>query len=239
MKRNYSISVAMATYNGELYIEDQLRSILIQLENDDEVVVSDDGSTDKTLSIIESFNDPRIKVIAGPKRGVKQNFANAIHNCKGKYIFLSDQDDLWMKNKLIEVLKIFERCRCVCVIHDCLVFDSETKKIVYDSFYKYRKSKNGILKNLYRNSFIGCCMAFDSSIKDFILPIPDDISMHDQWIGLICESRGNVYFSEKRLIKYRRHCNNVSNLSHDSWKCMILNRLKMAKRLFLRLVFYL
>ena len=77
----------MATYNGEKYIKEQLESILLQLENQDEVIVSDDGSTDHTLKIIESLNDQRIKILKGPRNGVKQNFAHALSFCKGKYIF--------------------------------------------------------------------------------------------------------------------------------------------------------
>ena len=84
MNRNYSISVAIATYNGEKYIKEQLESILKQLNKNDEIIISDDGSADKTIEIAKSFNDKRIKIINGPKNGVKQNFANAIKNCNGK-----------------------------------------------------------------------------------------------------------------------------------------------------------
>ncbi len=108
MKRDYFISVAMATYNGEKYIKEQLESILLQLENQDEVIVSDDGSTDHTLKIIESLNDQRIKILKGPRNGVKQNFAHALSFCKGKYIFLSDQDDIWLENKVKHLLTCFE-----------------------------------------------------------------------------------------------------------------------------------
>ncbi len=230
MNRNYSISVAIATYNGEKYIKEQLESILKQLNKNDEIIISDDGSADKTIEIAKSFNDKRIKIINGPKNGVKQNFANAIKNCNGKYIFLSDQDDMWLDNKVNEVLKAFEKNKCSLVIHDAYITDSKLN-IVEESFFKYRKSKSGILKNIWKNSYIGCCMAFSKSIIKYVLPIPNDIEMHDQWIGIVNEKHGKSYFLNKRLIKYRRHEKNVSSLKHYKFKKMLKNRLLFIKRI--------
>ena len=225
MKRDYSISVVMATYNGEKYIKEQLDSILKQLDEKDEIIISDDGSTDTTRSIIEAYKDKRIKLIDGPKKGVKQNFANAIENCTGKYIFLSDQDDIWENNKVEKVLETFENEKSTCVVHDCIAFDSDTDEIILDSFYKFRKSKSGIFKNIWKNSYIGCCMAFDSTIKDKILPIPNNIEMHDQWIGILAEKYGKSIFIKDKLIRYRRHQNNVSEMKHYGLLKMINNRI--------------
>lgn len=232
--RNYFISVAMATYNGERYIKEQLDSILCQLDADDEVIISDDGSKDKTLEIIKSYDDKRIKVLDGPHCGVKQNFANAIKKCNGKYIFLSDQDDIWIKDKVNKVLNTFEEKKCTCVVHDCIVFDSDTNKTIHDSFYKFRNSGSGILKNIWKNTYIGCCMAFDSSIKNLILPIPNDIEMHDQWIGVISDKKGKSIFIEDKLIKYRRHSGNVSEMSHYPFVKMLRNRLNFIRRIVVK-----
>lgn len=234
MNRNYSISVAMATFNGEKYIKEQLSSILIQLNDIDEVVISDDGSTDNTLKIIREFNDKRINLISGPKKGVKKNFENAINNCKGRYIFLSDQDDIWSPIKINVVLNIFNNKSIILVVHDAQVFDSKTNNIIINSFFEFRNSGNGILKNILKNSYIGCCMAFDSDLKDFILPIPDNIEMHDQWIGIIGEMKGKVSFINNQLISYRRHSNNVSSLKHHSISKMILNRFILVKNILIR-----
>lgn len=230
MKRNYSISVAMATYNGEKYIKEQLDSILKQLEENDEVIISDDDSKDNTRKIIEEYKDNRIKLIDGPKNGVKQNFANAIKNCNGKYIFLSDQDDIWIDDKVQKVLNTFEKEKCTCVVHDCIAFDSDTNEVVLDSFYKFRNSKSGIFKNIWKNSYIGCCMAFDSSLKEIILPIPNNIEMHDQWIGILAEKKGKSIFIKDKLIRYRRHSNNVSEMKHHSIGKMIKNRINFIKK---------
>lgn len=235
MKKDIRISVAMATYNGEKYIKEQIDSILVNLKENDELVISDDGSTDNTIEIINSYKDERIKLIQGPRDGVKKNFDNAIKECSGKYIFLSDQDDIWEKDKVENVLKAFkDNENCLCVVHDSRVFDSENNEIIIDSFYKFRNSKAGIIKNIIKNSYIGCCMAFDSSIKKDILPIPNDIDMHDQWIGILSEIKGKSVFINDKLIKYRRHSDNVSKMEHYPWKKMIINRVIFIKRIGIR-----
>lgn len=227
MKRDFIISVAMASYNGEKYIKEQIDSIIMQLNKNDEIIISDDGSTDATIKIINSYNDSRIKLIKGPRQGIKQNFANAIKNCNGKYIFLSDQDDIWDSKKIITVLDAFKNYKCSCVMHDCEVFDSNSNKIIYNSFFKLRKSKKGIIKNIIKNSYIGCCMAFDSNIKNKILPIPKKIYMHDQWIGLISEKNNGSIFINNKLLKYRRHNNNQTKMKHNTIFKMIYYRFNL------------
>lgn len=229
MERDYFISVAMATYNGEKYIKEQLESILKQLSDSDEVIISDDGSIDNTRKIIEEFNDKRIKIIDGPKKGIKQNFANAIKNCNGKYIFLADQDDIWLDNKVDKVLSFFKN-NITCVLHDAKIVDSNLN-IIDTSFFKYRKTKLGKINNIIKNSYIGCCMAFDSKLKDKILPIPNNIEMHDQWIGLISEKYGKSVLLNEQLILYRRHNNNNSSFKHHGIIKMIRNRKNIIKRL--------
>ncbi|MDD3453716.1 MAG: glycosyltransferase family 2 protein [Bacilli bacterium] len=225
MENKVRCSIAMATYNGEKYIKEQIDSILINLTEEDEIIISDDGSTDKTIEIIKNYNDKRIKLINGPKKGVKQNFSNAIKNSNGKYIFLSDQDDIWKKNKIEKTLNIFKQNKCSVIVHDAVVVNSNLE-VMNESFFNLRNSKKGIIKNIYKNSYIGCCMAFKSDIKKNILPIPNSIEMHDQWIGLIGEIKGNgSIFIEDKLIKYRRHDNNVSMLSPYSIPKRIKNRL--------------
>lgn len=228
---NIRCSIAMATYNGEMYIKEQIQSILENMSQNDELIISDDGSTDDTVNIIKEINDNRIKLIAGPKRGVKKNFENAIRACKGKYVFLSDQDDVWECNKIDEVLKAFQENDCTLVIHDAEVVDDKLQTI-NESFFEYRKCGAGILKNIYKNTYIGCCMAFDRNITENILPIPDDVEMHDQWIGVVNEIRyTKSLFLNKKLIKYRRHNNNTSKLEHYGFVRMIKNRVILIKRL--------
>ena len=226
------VSVAMATYNGEKYIKEQIDSILKNLNKEDEIIISDDGSTDSTRDIIKSYKDKRIKLIDGPKKGVKQNFANAIQNTTGKYIFLSDQDDIWSDNKINKMIEVFNERKATLVVHDALVFDSENNKVLYESFFRFRKSAPGFIRNIYKNTYIGCCMAFDSKIKEKILPIPNNIEMHDQWIGILNDMYYNksVFISDK-LIKYRRHSENVSEMKHYTVGKMIKNRINLIREL--------
>ncbi len=228
------ISVAMATYNGEKYIRKQLESILKCLEDGDEVIVSDDGSTDSTREKVLEFKDSRVKLIDGPRQGVKKNFENAIRSCTGRYIFLSDQDDIWEPTKAEKVLSIFAADNCAVIVHNCELIDDAGGKLL-DSYFAYRKSGPGRIKNFIKNSYMGCCMAFDSSYKDKILPIPDDIEMHDQWIGLICERYGKSVFIDDILLKYRRHGNNASEVfTHYGLGRMVKNRLNLCKNLLKR-----
>ena len=222
---NIRVSVAMATYNGEKYIKEQINSILKNLKQDDELVISDDGSKDNTIRIIQEYQkeDSRVKLFEGPKKGVKQNFANAIEKSNGEYIFLADQDDVWNDNKVKKVLKVFEEKDVTLVIHNCEIVNENLEK-TDKTFFEFRNSGKGIIKNIWKNTYIGCCIAFRASMKDKILPIPNDIEMHDQWIGIINEKYGKSYFLDECLIKYRRHGDNVSKMKHYGLGKMIRNR---------------
>lgn len=233
MSDHICVSIAMATYNGEKYLGEQLNSILLNLSDQDEVIISDDGSTDKTIEIIQAYmhKDKRIRLIEGPHSGLIANFENAIQNTSGTYIFLSDQDDIWMKNKVAKVLKCFQEHQCSCVVHNAQVID-ENMQVTIPSFFSYRNSKAGIIHNLIKNSYIGCCMAFHRELLDKILPIPKCINMHDQWIGLISDKFGRTVFLDEVLFSYRRHSSNVSAMEHYPLKKMI----EIRKNMFLELV---
>lgn len=218
------ISVCIATYNGEKYIKQQLDSILNQIDIDDEVIVSDDYSTDATVEIIKSFSDSRIVIFENTGKGLLQNFENAISKSRGDYIFLSDQDDIWAENKVQICLEDFKK-GYELILSDCKIFDSETKEIVEESFFKFNNSKKGIINNLIRNSYIGCCMAFSSRLKDKALPFPETIAMHDSWIGLLGEIYFKVKFNDNKLINYRKHSSNASFTAVGESEYSILKKL--------------
>ena len=224
------VSVALASYNGEKYIKEQVCSVLECLGPMDELVISDDGSKDETRSIIAGINDPRIILIDGPGKGIKANFDNAIRNTTGDIIFLCDQDDIWMPEKTEKVLKAFKENNCSVVVHDCEVVDDEDN-VIMPSFYAFRGSGSGAFKNTVKNTYIGCCMAFKSGLKERILPIPESIEMHDQWIGVWGDKTSGSVFIPDKLIKYRRHGDNASSFKHYGiWK-MLRNRICFIKEI--------
>lgn len=217
------ISVCIATYNGASYIEEQVRSILGQLSSFDEVIISDDGSVDATLDIIESINDSRIKIVQSTARNVSHNFQNAILVSKGDYIFLADQDDVWMPNKVNIITAALENYTLVC--HDGFVVSSD-KKLLYDSIHLKPKLK--FIYNLVSNrTYTGCCMAFRRELLDYTLPFPRKEILHDWWIGLLADLYNvkRVYLDDK-LILYRRHTDNVSSFRKSGLSVLVKLKLR-------------
>ncbi len=202
------ISVCIATYNGEKFIAEQLESILSQELPVDEIIISDDSSTDRTVEIIKSYSDFRITLLENNNfRSPIFNFENALKHATGAVVFLSDQDDIWSPSKvrvMSEYLRHYD-----LVISDASLIDSSCC-VVEDSFYKLRNSGPGFLKNLYKNSYLGCCMAFNKNILDKSLPFPVNIPMHDMWLGMIANFSGKTLFCKEKLVYYRRHSSNAS-----------------------------
>ncbi|MCZ6899233.1 MAG: glycosyltransferase [Bacteroidetes bacterium] len=208
------ISVCIATFNGEKYIRDQISSILGQLSQGDEIIITDDGSTDNTLEILEDFKDPRIKIHQNKNRlGPVYNFENALSKASNQYIFLADQDDIWNERK-IKTFKSYLSDYDV-VVSDCSVVDNDLK-ITNPSFYALRKSGKGLFKNFFQNSYLGCCMAFHRQVLKKALPFPPQLPMHDIWLGLVTELFFKSIFIEDKLILFRRHHLNATITSEKS-----------------------
>lgn len=206
------LSVCIATYNGERFIAEQLASITAQLDDCDEVVISDDSSTDGTLSIVEGFRDRRITVLPGNAfHNPIYNIENAIKKSGGDVIVLSDQDDVWLENKLSVVRRWFSTdgpAVRTCVLDGCII--DENGCVLHDSIFAMLGMGAGIIKNLYRNTYMGACMAFSRPLLRVALPFPRGIPMHDSWLGLLSEIYGRVEFFPEKTIRYRRHPANRS-----------------------------
>ncbi len=195
------ISVCIATYNGEKYIREQLDSILTQLGSEDEVVISDDGSKDNTLKIVESYNDKRIIVLHNKgKHGFTHNFENAIKNAKGDIIFLSDQDDVWPESKVESFLEVIKPG--YLVISDAWVCSGTLEKRFRLS--EVRCFKSTYWQNLYKGMFLGSTMAFTKDSLDYFLPIPNVLG-HDMWFALLSALKNKLIYLDKPLLLYRRH----------------------------------
>ena len=205
-------SVCVATYNGERYIEAQLRSILAQIAASDEVIVSDDGSTDRTLEIIGSIGDKRIRVVHSTAHYFRDNFANALRHAKGEIIFLSDQDDVWLDGKYDRCIAELKNVDLVCTNA------KETDKdlnVINEDFFSVYHSGTGILKNSLNNTYYGACMAFRRKVLNEALPFPETHEIgHDVWLGLVAEMTGTVRFIDTPYLLYRRHAGTVTKTNH-------------------------
>lgn len=222
------VSVCIASYNGEDFISDQINSILSQIGENDEIIISDDKSTDATVKIIENINDKRIKIFFNNgKKGYTSNFENALINASGDIIFLSDQDDIWLSKKYVTVMK--ELKNYDLVVTNSMVTDKDLN-IINKSFFEIYKSGPGIIKNLAYNTYFGSCMAFRKKILEESLPFPKNREVgFDVWIGMIAEIVGKVKFIDEPLLLYRRHDTTVTSIGKSNRPI----HLKLYKRFIL------
>jgi len=233
-----NISVCIATYNGGRFIREQVMSILPQLGEDDEIVVSDDGSTDETVEILKSIKDKRIRIYQNEGRhGFIWNFENALNHSSGEFIFLCDQDDIWKPNKVEIVMAALEDHDIV--LHDAELVDQDgvkTGRLYSDGLHQ----RKGFWSNLWKTRWLGCCMAFRRNVLEFALPFPRHIVGHDGWISAIGLARFDYYYIPDVLMLYRRHGDNASTASeksNHSWYYMLIRKrlwllVEVTKRLF-------
>ena len=219
------ISVCIATFNGGRFVREQMMSVLPQLGEEDEIVVSDDCSTDDTITILESFHDPRIFIFQNDGRhGFIWNFENALKKATGDMIFLCDQDDIWKPNKVETVLAALQNHDIV--LHDAEIVDKDGNKtgILYSEGLHRRK---GFWCNLWKTRWLGCCMAFRRNVLEYALPFPHHIVGHDGWISAVGLAKFDYYYIPDVLMWYRRHGENASTASgesHNSWYYMLVKK---------------
>jgi glycosyltransferase involved in cell wall biosynthesis len=186
------LSVCMATWNGGRFLRAQLGSILPQLAEDDEVILSDDRSTDDTLEVARSFADPRLRIVEGPAaRSAPLNFENALRQARGERL----------EGRLggVHLLSLDAR------------LTDEAGQVTAPSLHARLKGGPGLLKNVYANTYVGCCLAFTRPLLELALPFPKRIPMHDMWLGLLAELNGTVEWVPVPLLDYRRHAATATN----------------------------
>lgn len=232
------VDILLATYNGGRFLREQLDSIFNQTFTDWHIIVSDDGSTDNTIEIlneyIKKFPDKMTMVFSNTHFGnARDNFFYLMKHANSKYIMFCDQDDYWLPNKIektLNFLKIHENGNPTLVYSDLEVVDEFLNTISY-SFIKYQKLN---LKKVTFNSLImenvvaGCTMMINSSLKNIALNYrnSENIIMHDWWLALIAEKFGNLVFLDDTLIKYRQHSNNSVGAQKVGSFLYILNKFK-------------
>jgi glycosyltransferase involved in cell wall biosynthesis len=227
-----SIAVLMATYNGAQYLNEQIDSILNQTLPPTTIIVSDDGSDDGTITILEKYAaEEKIKFIKNDtRRGVVGNFINCLHQLPAGYYFaLSDQDDIWHPSKLEEcfhALQKIEQQDQPCMVYSDLCLIDAQKNIINRSFRNelgHHKYKHCLETLLFGNFVLGCTTLCNYSLKDYIIGMPIHPSFnHDAWMALVSYTFGQTYSIDKALVDYRQHSSNVTIRTHS--KKTVLHR---------------
>jgi len=213
------ISIALCTYNGSRYLQQQLDSITAQVRQPDEMVVCDDASTDATVSIAKKFASlapfPVSVCVHQSNLGTVKNFEAAISRCTGDIVVLADQDDVWEEAKLACIEAAFREDPLVgCVFTNAEITDENLLPLGYDLWsavhFSYRERARvaqgrGFSVLLRHNVVTGATMAFRADLKGLILPIPCSQWVHDEWIALTISAVRGLKAIDEHLIKYRQH----------------------------------
>ena len=229
------VSICMALYNGAKFVEEQIDSILPQLDHpNDEIIIVDDFSKDNSIEVISNYNDPRIKLIKNTSNiGYIKTFEKAINLSKNDIIFLSDQDDIWIENRLILMYNELVGSNSLLLCSNFSSFANNTGN--YIERFKTKLSKNDSNKN-FKNiigifkgkmAYFGCTMAFKKEFKNKILPFPKYIDAHDLWLAMIGNIMGTILHLEENTILHRIHGENTS-----------FKKRKLKQKIYTRFLFF-
>ncbi len=211
------ISIGLATYNGEKYLAEQLDSIFSQTYKNIEVVVTDDGSTDKTVEILEIYAKAYgLKYFVNEKNiGFVKNFEKVISLCTGEYIALADQDDVWKKDKL---MMLYNNIGDAILIHsDAELIDASGRRLSSS----YTKAANKVLRKnsfeyFFNNDVTGCTVLFKKKLLHSLLPFPQNVLVHDWWLAICACKNGDIKYLDEPLIFYRQHEHNQIGAANTS-----------------------
>jgi glycosyltransferase involved in cell wall biosynthesis len=220
------VSIALATYNGERFLAEQLDSLLRQTYPNLEIVISDDGSTDGTRSIIARYaaTHPRISTyVNSGEKGVRNNFQYAIRQCKGDLIALCDQDDIWLPGKIEELVNQIGDASLI--YHDSLLINEEAVSLETRAVPNHYTGNNPVVF-LFKNVVSGHACLFKREILREALPFPAGIC-HDWWLAAVAADQRGIKFYPKVLVYYRQHGNNAS----DFLGVKLLNNKKTAREI--------
>lgn len=214
------VQVLLSTYNGQKYLKEQIESIIKQEEVEISLLVRDDGSTDKTIEILEeiSKNNTNIKFYKGENKGPARSFIELVQKSEeADYYAFADQDDVWETKKIISAIKKLNKTDIPeLYISSVTIVDENLKHIGK----KEVQGKFTFEGEMIKNFAIGCTQVFNKKLRDTInLYEPQYIIMHDSWITRVCYAiGGNVIIDKNSYIKYRQHSNNVVGYKDDGIK---------------------
>ncbi|MNK00032.1 putative glycosyltransferase EpsE [compost metagenome] len=212
MKAEPLVSIAVCTYNGQKYLTDQLDSIISQTYKNIEVIVVDDCSVDQTVTILKIYEkkfDNFKFVINDINLGYAKNFEKAISLCKGKYIALSDQDDIWALDKIEK--QVSEIGKNALIYHDSKCIDENGNEIAgnLSDVYNLYQGKSS-LPFLFYNSISGHSILFNSKLVPLLFPFDKKV-FHDRWIAFIASERGGIKLLNEKLVSYRQHQTSITD----------------------------
>lgn len=212
------INILLSTYNGEKYLKEQLDSIFSQSYKDFQIIARDDGSNDKTIEILKSYN---IKILDTDKNlGAKLSFSTlldyAVTNTDANYFMFCDQDDIWKSDKIektIAMMKELEKANTnlPLLVHTDLEVVDEKLNLLNKSFWKYEKrdpSLNSINRLIMQSTVTGCTMMINRKLAEMSLLISENSIMHDWWISMVASNFGKIAYLEESTISYRQHSSN-------------------------------
>ena len=234
------ISVAMATYNGEKYIKEQIETILNQSLMPEEIIICDDCSTDDTISIIKSFNNPIIKLFINEKKiGVVENFKKAVYLTNPQnFVALADQDDIWINQKLFILyneIKHLHDSNIPAIAYSDLTLIDNTLAVVNESFWNelnHHHHEHNFTTLLFGNFVTGHSIFMNAAMKKEFCKKPNDSILHDVWIALIANGLGEAFKINKSLAFYRQHEKNVNYNSTLKKNSRFEDRIKKLKFIF-------
>jgi glycosyltransferase involved in cell wall biosynthesis len=210
-----NISIVMATHNGRVHLEKQLQSLLAQTYLPQEIVISDDGSTDGTREMLSQYAGVHrhIHVLYAERQGINNNFQNSVSACKGEYIAFCDQDDIWEKDKLVHLAAAFSTNTLLAygksVLIDAEDHQSPDSAKEHLGFNNYRK---GHLPYYFyfSNCISGHAMMVKRSLVETALPFPNEC-LYDQWLALIASAKSEIIHVPKAITFHRIHELNTTN----------------------------
>ncbi len=219
------ISVIICVYKDEMYIEQQIKSILPQLSARDEIIVCDEKVGSRTENIVKriALEDSRVLFVEGKGKGKNYSFINAVRHSKGDKIFVCEKGNVWLPDKVKRVMEAFKEGADL-VIHNAYVTDENLNITEYSLFEKVKLTKS-IFSNARRNTFLASMISFDRKLLSKVMPIPQSIQGFDQWIALIALSCGKVRIVDLPLMYYR-------DIKRDKTELDLSHRRKAKRRSF-------
>lgn len=214
-----NVSVVMAVYNGERYLLEQVESVLAELVHGDELIIIDDASFDNSIFLLRSLRSPALKIYNNSiNSGVIASFDRGLRIASNEFVFLCDQDDIWLQGKRSAFVTAFENDPLAMVVVSDVELIDASGVVTAASFMATRGGFRGSLFSTFvRNRYLGCAMAVRRELLVAALPIPPFVPMHDMWLGALGRILGEVHYIPAPTMQYRRHGGNVSPSLRQGW----------------------